>query len=387
MWFLFACVSATDPSAVARSDPAPVKRLVKTHTVDCNGGADYTSITAALEKARSGDQISVAPCSYQGSLHFKGRSVAVLSTGGALETTIVATPGEPAIKVNDGEGAGTEVSGFTITGGGGVEERAIEVQSSSLTLRDDIVTGNVGTVTLYSYFGHTVVERTIFDENTASEGIVLQERRGTTVFKDSTVVCGLAPIGYINEHGAAFVDGGTFDCPGAIGIEVYHADGRVQRSVVDGLVRVENEVGSVEESVLEDNVLLAGATLVTATVTLRNVVSIGSVAATGSTVRVEGSILTEATCGVAATDSVVTIRHSDFWNNTADVCGLSSPIGVDGSFSADPRFVDRAGLDFQLQAGSPAVDSGPVGSGYLDPDGSPNDLGAFGGPLSMGGGW
>jgi hypothetical protein len=50
----------------------------------------------------------------------------------------------------------------------------------------------------------------------------------------------------------------------------------------------------------------------------------------------------------------------------------------DGELRADPLFTDREGGDYTLQAASPAVDAGPPGD--LDPDGSPADLGAFGGP-------
>src|SRR5688572_29767633 len=155
MWFLLGCLSPSPELAVQ-----PKGRVFRTLTVDCNGSGRYPSILAALDDARSGDVISVAPCTYEGSIHFKGKSVTIQSTAGPGVTTIVGTPGEPVVKVNDGEGRGTVVAGFTLTGGGGDAERSIEVQFSSLVLRDDIVTGNTGTETLYSNAGHVIVERT-----------------------------------------------------------------------------------------------------------------------------------------------------------------------------------------------------------------------------------
>ncbi len=391
MLFLIACLAPSVPDVAPTNKPVPVThafpaRRFRTLTVDCTGGSRYTSIRDALDDARSGDVISVAPCTYEG-FSLGGKSVTIQSTGGAAVTTILATPGKPAIKAKHGEGAGTVVEGFTITGGGAATEPAIEVQFSSLILRDDVVTGNGGTVTLYSYYGHVIVDGTVFEANTPSEGMVIQERRGMTLVKDSTVRCGSAAIGYITEHGAAFADGSTFDCPGATGVEVYHSDGRIQRSVVDGLLIVENENLENERAVVEGSVLLGGASLQFGAVVLRNIVSTGDISMTDAEVLLEGGIVTGATCGLSVNASTVTVRNSNFWNNAADTCGMASPVGTDATISEDPRFVDSAGRNFRLDAGSPCVDTGPVGPHYGDPDGSLNDMGAYGGPLSLGGGW
>lgn len=48
-----------------------------------------------------------------------------------------------------------------------------------------------------------------------------------------------------------------------------------------------------------------------------------------------------------------------------------------GNFSQDPLFVNPAGGDFQLQAGSPCIDSGDPDPVYNDPDGTRNDIGAL----------
>ena len=57
------------------------------------------------------------------------------------------------------------------------------------------------------------------------------------------------------------------------------------------------------------------------------------------------------------------------------------------STAVDPTFVDATGGDFHLAASSPLVDAGPSTSTKNDPDGSPNDIGAYGGRHSFGGGW
>lgn len=55
-------------------------------------------------------------------------------------------------------------------------------------------------------------------------------------------------------------------------------------------------------------------------------------------------------------------------------------IGEDGNVDADPMFMGPT--DFHLQPGSPAHDAGCHGPSVVEPDGTPPDIGAFGGPLA-----
>jgi len=72
-------------------------------------------------------------------------------------------------------------------------------------------------------------------------------------------------------------------------------------------------------------------------------------------------------------DSEITVEYSDIesgWPGT-------------GNISADPLFVDPVNNNFQLSAGSPAIDSGHPSSEYRDNDSTRNDMGVFGGPNSL----
>jgi hypothetical protein len=54
--------------------------------------------------------------------------------------------------------------------------------------------------------------------------------------------------------------------------------------------------------------------------------------------------------------------------------------GVNGNISVDPMFADPVGGDFRLKANSPCLDTGNPDPIFNDPDGSRNDMGAYGGP-------
>jgi parallel beta-helix repeat protein len=73
----------------------------------------------------------------------------------------------------------------------------------------------------------------------------------------------------------------------------------------------------------------------------------------------------------------VKMSYNDVWGNSAgDYRDMDDLTGAGGNISLDPTFVDS--LDFHLAPESPCRDAGnPV---VLDIDGSPSDMGMFGGP-------
>ncbi len=70
---------------------------------------------------------------------------------------------------------------------------------------------------------------------------------------------------------------------------------------------------------------------------------------------------------------------------TAGIEGASvgaTDLVADPLFEDDPADGDLADDDYHLRDGSPAIDAGQPGPTYNDPDGSRNDMGAYGGPGS-----
>ncbi|GDX81896.1 hypothetical protein LBMAG42_37070 [Deltaproteobacteria bacterium] len=356
--------------------------------MDCHGGADFADIRSAIAGAISGDEIAVAPCAYYGSLDFEGKSLAIVGTDPAT-TIVYASPGTSVLKATKGEGRATRVEAITLTGGGGdAETPGIEVSFSSLVLRNVVVSGNAGMAALYSRSGHVLIERTVFENNTASLGILIQARRGEVVVQDSTVRCGTVGVGYQAEHGAALVDGATFECANGRSIEIFHAQSRIQRSVLAGQLYVENEGNDDEYTVVKGTVLASGASVLYSGLVLENVVATGGLIASGSSLSLSSSIVTGQDCAITASGSTVTTSYSVFWENAANGCGFADPLTRDSTSKAvDPGFIDAAGSDFHLAAESSLVNAGPTTSSSNDPDGSRNDIGAYGGHFSLGGGW
>ena len=97
----------------------------------------------------------------------------------------------------------------------------------------------------------------------------------------------------------------------------------------------------------------------------------------------------------------VRIINTILWNNEDDLySGLFNPSsrpdhsdigdgsfrGLNGNISADPLFVNPKDGDFRLRPASPCRDTGNPDPIYHDPDGSKNDMGAYGGPKAYSGG-
>ncbi len=73
------------------------------------------------------------------------------------------------------------------------------------------------------------------------------------------------------------------------------------------------------------------------------------------------------------------------------VQGWTGSLGGPGNIGDDPLFIDADGFDdvfgteddnYRLMFNSPCINTGNPAAGYEDPDGSRNDMGAYGGPLA-----
>ena len=75
------------------------------------------------------------------------------------------------------------------------------------------------------------------------------------------------------------------------------------------------------------------------------------------------------------------IAYNDVYGNTkGSYYGCSSGMG---DISLNPKFIDPNAGNYALRSDSPCKDSGSPGTMYNDPDGTRNDMGAYGGPESV----
>jgi len=79
----------------------------------------------------------------------------------------------------------------------------------------------------------------------------------------------------------------------------------------------------------------------------------------------------------------VSSSYNNFWKNAGGNYGGQTELIVigTGNMENDPLFVDPS-TDLHLQKGSPCIDAGKPGFASLDPDGTRNDMGAYGGPYA-----
>ena len=78
----------------------------------------------------------------------------------------------------------------------------------------------------------------------------------------------------------------------------------------------------------------------------------------------------------------ITITYSNVRHGSAGIGNYSHGLVVwlDGNMDKNPLFVDTERGDLHLQPTSPCADAGDPVRKYNDPDGSKNDMGAYGGP-------
>lgn len=119
-------VSASTFTAIELSD---------TIIVDKDGSGDYTTITAAVKAAESGDTIVVHPGLYEEDAIFINTSITL--TGQEVTTTIIQGDGTKTIL--DVNADNVDISYFTITGGGGGMGQNIDVAADNCVISYNII--------------------------------------------------------------------------------------------------------------------------------------------------------------------------------------------------------------------------------------------------------
>ncbi|MHC4545970.1 MAG: choice-of-anchor Q domain-containing protein [Planctomycetota bacterium] len=127
----------------------------------------YETIQCAINNANNGDEIEVAPGTYNEAIDFKGRAIRLYSSSGPAVTTIDAIGlSSSVVTCISGEGLNTILEGFTITGGTGTPDDfgqlcggGMRNENSSPTVTNCIFTSNSAEFGggLFNYAGGAMV--------------------------------------------------------------------------------------------------------------------------------------------------------------------------------------------------------------------------------------
>lgn len=410
---LLALLLACDPVLLEADTPPPaaptrdVSHIVPTDeadwVVDCEGGGDFETISEAIDIAADGDEIAVEPCTYEESLDFQGKTLKIVSTGGSAVTTLDAG-NRSAVVATYGSGDGAALVGFTITDATDMSLAPIYVALAALRLEDVSIEGAAGYYAVL-YADSADLELVDVSIDSASRpgyyGLVFVSR-GAVVAENLSASCRSPSYALYVGHGSYFLDHSELDCPNGYAFANEHAVGRVHRSKLVGTVHVEAEDDHYYDPVLFENTHFQGQIQVTyGALSIRNSLLDESPISLSQVydLRIDSSIFahmrcaisnvfTEDTSDTSAPPQDVDIEYSNFYDVTQEDCsGTTTWSDLETNMAVDPQFVDEEGGDYRLEDGSPLIDAGRPDDIYNDPDGTPNDIGLYGGPRSMGGGW
>lgn len=318
---------------------------------------NYLTIQDAIKASNPGDTIVVASGVHRldrENITISRKSLTLKSSFGAGKTVIQGSGHRPVITV--AEESDAVIDGFTITSisdsdsptleGGGVYCSTL----SSPTIKNNVITGNRAVFGGGIYCAHrsspSIVNNIISNNKAVKFGGAIFSYRATPNITQNR----------ITENEASSAGGGLF-C------------GRDSPRLANNIIwkNKANFGGGVSCD-------RSSAGIINDTITANEAVYGGGLYFDGGAVRIMNTILwkNEDDLYSEMFDPATRPDHSDI--------GDGDFRGVRGNILGDPLFVDPENGDFRLQTGSPCIDAGNPDPIYNDPDGSRNDMGAFGGP-------
>ena len=286
-----------------------------------NVPADHATIQAGINAASSEDTVRVAAGTYVENITMKGG--VIVEGAGAEVTTIDGGGNGPVIYMQ----SNSEIKGFSILNGftgeytGNMSEVAgIYCVSSGVTIRDNIIhTG--------SYYGIDFSGRS--NISSAINNVIYgHSRYGMSVGFDSPLI----------ENNVIYNNNWR-------GICTWNS---ISNPTIRNNTIVKNQIGisyhNFSTPIIENNIIVDNT----------------HIGISGSTTAGEDNC-----------------HYNDVYGNEINYDDATPGVGA---ISVNPLFVDSAGNDYHLQAGSPCIDTGNPLAQYNDLDGTRNDMGAYGGP-------
>jgi hypothetical protein len=371
---------------------------------------DHATIQSAIDAATPGDEILVAPGSYAETIDFKGKAIALRSSGGP-EFTVIDGSGlnQSVVRCVSGEGPDTILQGFTITGGSAVFGGGMRNEGSSPTVLDCIFKGNSATDRgggMYNDLANPSVDGCVFRENfaTAMGGGMYNQRSSPTIarseFHMNFANKGGGMRNYIDAHPTVSDCVFSYNTAGAEGGGMdnrKNSNPMVTRCVFVGNTAVSGGGGMHN---------YVGKGVATGDPVVTNSLFIENSAMEGGGMRnndphpvITNCTFTGNTGGAISNNngSVPTVVNAIVWGNLGGSINGSSMVSfsdVEGghagteNLDADPLFLDPSGEfgNYRLASGSPCLDRGDNDAPHLpatDLDGNSRisngsvDIGAY----------
>ncbi len=317
---------------------------------------NYLTIQEAIDASNPGDTIMVASGVYRlysGNITIVKESITLKGAYGAKKTIIEGRGNSPVITFVQHSCA--VIDGFTITSINDIDTKAVKgggiycAPLSSPTIINNVITGN-----------NAVFGGGIYCAPSSSPTI-----RNNVISRNSTIKFG----------------GGIFSYRASPNIANNKIVGN-EASNSGGGISCCRDSARITNNIIWENKAKSGAgiscdrsscAIISDTIT-RNVATYGG--------------------GIFFQGGSVRIINTILWDNKDDLySGWFSPAsrpdhsnigdgdfrGLNGNISSDPLFIDPENGDFRLRPDSPCIDAGNPDLIYYDPDGSRNDMGAYGG--------
>jgi predicted outer membrane repeat protein len=374
---------------------------------------NYATIQGAIDAAVSGDQIEVAPGTYYEAINFNGKAVRLYSRDGSEVTTIDGTGHYHVVQCASGEGPGTILDGFTITGGnanailspadqvgGGMYNAYSSPTVTNCTFSANFAVSFGGG--MYNYNSSPTVSNCTFSSNATDYhgggmfNYTSSPRMNSCTFCDNRAHEGGGMSNILSSFPT--VTNCTFNKNKANGSGGGMDNGNNSSPTVANCVFRDNEarygggVWGYRSSPKVTNCIFSGNLATSFGGGMGNVLPCSPVV-TNCTFSNNSAPLGG---GIYHYDCSSTVVNSILYGDSGgELYGVATATVTysnvqggwpgDGNIDADPLFVNAAGRDLHLQLGSPCIDAGnnAAVSTSTDPDGNPRiqgvavDMGAY----------
>ena len=330
----------------------------------------YPTIQDAINAAVAGDEVLVAPGTYNETINFMGKAITVTSSGGAAATVIDGGKAGSVVSFVTGEGLGSVLDGFTIINGQNGAGPGIFCNGASPSILNNVITLQTGAAGLgvASIGGGPLIQGNEIHGNAA---LVL----GGAIYLDNTTAHVEGNHFHDNSAGGA---GGAVNITGGNPVVTRNVIHDNHSTIHGGGIHCASSTPLITNNLIYDNTAdangggifcdSAAPTLVCNTLYKNEALGHG------------GGIGADGTSAPVVSDCILWDDFAPFgieiWVNspnatiTVDYSIVMYGYAGTGNLDEDPLFVDAANRDLHLAAASPCINRGTnAGAPLTDIDG------------------